>query len=430
MNDTRPEHYEAYIRRNAKWNFFANAGDLSAVNLAKAFIFTTTILPIYASYLTSSLVLIGLIPAILEVGFLLPQIFTARKAETLERMKPFVVKVSVWERMPYLFIATSVFLWPNAPKWFAYSMLALSIAIASGSGGIATPAWKTMLGKVIHANSRGLLFSLGIGIGGFLGIGGSFITRHLLNRYAYPLSFAYCFGLAFLGQAISWLFLTFNREPPRAMNPIHTSFRDYSRELPNVLRSDKNFSRYLIGQLFMIIGMMASTFFVLYGKHQFAISDEFAATLTMIALVSQSIGTPLIGWLSDRLGHKLMSEISALITAAGLVIALVAPSPAWLVVTFILANLGRIAMAISRICITMEFSPLEKLPTYTALSGTLLAIPTFLAPVVAGWFIDMLSYRTTFLIAIGCALLALLVSVRSVVDPRIVRQRRSTRQPE
>ena len=413
------QHYDDFVRRNRRWNFFANTGDLSAVNLARAFIFTTTILPLYVSYLTSSKVMIGFVPAVLEVGFLLPQLFFARKTETLDRMKPFVVKISIFERVPYLVIALSILLWPDSPPWFAYTMLLLGIAVASGSGGIATPAWKTMLGKIIHHDSRGLLFALGSGIGGFLGIGGALIARRLLVIYPYPISFAWCFGLAFAGQAVSWIFLTLNREPPKAMNPTHSGLFDYARQLPPVLRSDTNFSRYLLGQLFMIFGTMAATFYVLFGKSKFGIDDEFAATLTMIALLGQSAGTPLVGWLSDRLGHKLMGEAGAWMNIAALIVLLVAPSPGWLAATFILMNLGRTALLISRMSITMEFSSIEKLPTYTALTGTLLAIPTFFAPVFGGWGIDIFGYRATFIIAIAFSLVGFVISRRGVTDPRV-----------
>ena len=98
--DTGSAEYEDFIRRNYRWNFFANVADLTWVNLARSFIFSSTILTLYASYLTSSAVLIGLIPAVQQVGFLLPQLLTARYAETLSRKKPFVVKASVWERLP------------------------------------------------------------------------------------------------------------------------------------------------------------------------------------------------------------------------------------------------------------------------------------------------------------------------------------------
>ncbi|MBT3272656.1 MAG: hypothetical protein HN368_05850, partial [Spirochaetales bacterium] len=209
------ELYNDEIEKHRRWNFFANAADLSAVNLASTFIYSTTILTLYASYLTSSAVLIGLIPALQQVGYLLPQLLSANMTERLENNKQFVVKVSVVERIPYLFVTLGIFLIPNAPPWLGYAVLAMSIGIATGAAGIATPAWKAMLGKLIHPDRRGALFAAGLSIGGLLGIGGTFFARRILNTYNYPISFALCFLLSFIFQSISWLFLTMNREPSR-----------------------------------------------------------------------------------------------------------------------------------------------------------------------------------------------------------------------
>ena len=98
------DSYEQEIRRHRRWNFAVNASDLIAVNLARSFIFSSTILTLYASYLTHSAILIGLIPAVQKVGYLLPQLILARRAEGMDRKKPFVVRVSVVERVPYLVI--------------------------------------------------------------------------------------------------------------------------------------------------------------------------------------------------------------------------------------------------------------------------------------------------------------------------------------
>ena len=121
-------------------------------------------------------------PAIYEVGFLLPQLLMSRRAESLSVKEPFVVRMSVLERLPFLFISLSIFLRPQAPLWFAYLMLALNIAVASSAGGLATPAWKGMLGKVIRPQRRALLFSLGSDVGGFLGIGGALLKAQLGGR--------------------------------------------------------------------------------------------------------------------------------------------------------------------------------------------------------------------------------------------------------
>jgi MFS family permease len=413
--------YEGEIEKNRKWNFAVNALDLISVNLAKSFIFSTTVLTLYASYLTDSAVLIGLVPAVQQVGYLLPQLFFARRAEMLCRKKPFVVKISVMERLPYLFIALSVFLWPHSPRWFAYSVLALNIGMATGFAGLATPAWKAMLGKVIHPNRRGLLFSIGVGVGGLLGVAGAFLTRHVLDSVSYPTSFGICFFLSFVAQAISWFFLTLNREPSKKPDIQVPSLRDYFAELPGVIRKNSNFAWYLASQLLVILGTMGVSFYIIYGRYNFGVSDGFAGSLTMVALITQSAGVPLLGWLSDRLGHKWLGEFATLLGGAALVLMLFIPAPGWLYPVFIMMNLSLTGTQISRACITMEFGGLDKLPTFTALSGTLLGVPTLLAPILGGWVLDLFGFSTLFAAALGFSLCGLMLLHIVVRDPRISR---------
>jgi MFS family permease len=415
--------YEQRIERDRRWNFAVNASDLVAVNLAKSFIFSSTILTLYASYLTSSAVLIGLIPAIQQVGYLLPQLLTARKSETLARFKPYVVRISVMERLPYLFIALAIFAWPGAPSWFAYAMLAVNIGVATGCAGLATPPWKGMLAKVIHPDRRGLLFSLGVGAGGLLGVGGAWLSRAILEHRPFPISYGLCFLLAFAGQAISFFFLTLNREPKLEVTTTAPSLRDYMAELPQILRGDRNFSRYLASQTLFIVATMASSFYVIYGRYHFGLSDGFAAGLTMVALLTQSAGTPVLGALSDRLGHKWLGEASSWLGAAALVMMLFIPGPGWLYPVFILANLAVAGMGVSRSCITMEFGRSEKLPTFTALSGTLLGIPSLVAPVLGGWILDAAGFGPLFAAALAAALAGWAVLRWGVTDPRMSRRR-------
>jgi MFS family permease len=424
--DTGSAEYEDFIRRNYRWNFFANVADLAWVNLARSFIFSSTILTLYASYLTSSAVLIGLIPAVQQVGFLLPQLLTARYAETLSRKKPFVVKVSVWERLPYLFIALSVFLWPGAPRWFAYTVLALNIAVASGSGGIATPAWKTMLGKVIHPDRRARLFSTGYGLGSLMGVGGAALARFILDRYEYPRSFAICFLLSFLAQGLSWLFLTFNREPEGETSQASGNFFTYLKRLPSVLKENPNFTRYLVSSVLVLFGAMGINFYIIYAREVFQISDGFAANLTLVALVSQSLGIPMLGWFSDRFGHKWLAEFAALFGTAAVILMFFVPARGWMYPVFILMNLSVAGMSISRLSITMEFSGIDRLPTFTAIAGTVFAIPILLAPLIGGWILDMAGFDALFGTGLTLYVVGWAVLHFRVQDPRLHRRRPKT----
>ncbi len=418
MNESE---YESEINRHRRWNFFVNAADLTSVNLAKSFIFSTTVLTLYASYLTSSGPLIGLIPAIQQVGFLLPQLLTARRAEGLSRKLPFVARLSTMERLPYLFISLAIFLWPGAPQWFAYTMLAVNIAVASGSAGLCTPGWKAMLGKIIDPNRRGLLFSLGVGLGGFLGIGGALLARHMLDTFSYPFSYGLCFLLSFLFQVISWLFLILNREPARKPKVVSPSARHYFRGLIPFLKQNPNFSWYLAGSVLAIFGSMAASFYIIHARDAFQIAGGFAASLTMAALVTQSIGTPALGWLSDRKGHKWLNELSILLGAASLVLMLFIPGEGWMYPAFILMNLSMAGIHISRASITMEFGGIDRLPTYTALAGTILGIPTLLGPVAGGWILDLFGYRTLFVTALILSLAGWALIRLRVRDPRVYR---------
>ena len=62
----------------------------------------TTMIPLFVATLTSSATLIGLVPAIHTVGWQLPQLFLAKRIAKMERVKPYVMFMTVQERLPIL----------------------------------------------------------------------------------------------------------------------------------------------------------------------------------------------------------------------------------------------------------------------------------------------------------------------------------------
>ncbi|MHB1318896.1 MAG: hypothetical protein ACYCYF_09795, partial [Anaerolineae bacterium] len=90
------QDYQAYLSKHENWNFWVNALDLTFYHTATSFIYGATVLSLYASYLTDSAVLIGLIPALQGVMFLLPQMLLARHTQTLPRMKPLLARISIF----------------------------------------------------------------------------------------------------------------------------------------------------------------------------------------------------------------------------------------------------------------------------------------------------------------------------------------------
>ncbi|MFO7916717.1 MAG: MFS transporter [Anaerolineae bacterium] len=414
------EVYEDYIQEHQTWNFVVNSLDLTFYNLAVSFIFGATVLSLYASYLTASAVLIGLLPAIQSVGYFLPQLLTARRAGWLARKKPLVQKISVFERLPYLVVALSILLWPKAPSWFSYSLLALCLAVATGSGGLASPAWKSMLAKVIPVERRGRLFGLSRALGGLLGVGGAAYARHVLDAYPYPTSFGICFLLCFCFQALSWLCLSLNREPAREPTKPEESATSYWRRLPGVLGDNPNYARFLVGRSLVIMSTMATTFYVIYGRAAYDITDAFTANLTMAALISQTVSNPLLGWLADHRGNIWVMEVSTLAGGMGLLMALFSSSATWLYGVFMLANAATTGMALAGMSITMEFGDAEEMPIFSALANTITAIPILLAPILGGWIVDVAGFWTLFIAGLSFAVAGCAVMHWCVREPREV----------
>jgi MFS family permease len=92
---------------------------------------------------------------------------------------------------------------------------------------------------------------------------------------------------------------------------------------------------------------MGSTFYILYAKQRFQVDDAFAANLTMAALISQTISTPLLGWLADHWGHKLLTELTTVIAILGVLLIAVAPGPIWLYGVFMLVNAATAGLSIA-----------------------------------------------------------------------------------
>ncbi|MHB0857984.1 MAG: MFS transporter [Anaerolineae bacterium] len=415
-----PQAYEAYIRKHERWNFVVNLLDLTFFNLALSFIYGSTVLSLYASHLTDSAILIGLIPALQGVGYFLPQLLAAPTAQRLARKKPMVVKYSMMERFPYLFVTLGILAWPDAPRGLAFAILAISLTLAFVSGGLGGPAWYAMLAKVIRPERRGLLFGLSAATGGLTGIAGAALSRHVLSTYAYPMSFGISFLLCFVCQVLSWICLTLNREPAQEPTGAALSLAAYWRKLPQVLRTNTNFSRYLASRTLLILGGMSGAFFILYARRSFAVSDSFAADLTMAALISQTAVTPALGWLADRRGHKWLVEVTALIGASAVGVALLAPTASWFYGVFMLLSMGTSGMGVATMSLTMAFCGHEDVPTYSALTNTLMALPILLAPIIGGWLVDVVGYQALFVTALALTTLGLGALHWGVREPRHV----------
>jgi MFS family permease len=417
---TDQQEFERQVEANFGWNFGANLWDIAFITFGMSLVSQTTIMPLLVSELTASKIVIGLIPVIYRLGFLLPQFLTANFSERLRVSKPFVMLLGgLGERVPYLLIGLVV-LWLAVPApTLTLALFYLLLATTATTNGMATPAWFSMIAKVIPVHRRGLWSGVARSLGALLGIAGGAFSGRLLTNWPFPQNYGYSFLAAFAFVAISWLGLAANREPASPSVKPHTSLGSYLRRLPEVLRRDNNYVRFVISRSVAIVGAMAGGYFVVYGKENIEGALEQVGTLTAILIGTQAVTNLLWGLLADRKGHKVVLCAAAAFMAVTATIAWLASSPAWLWVTFGLLAVSMSGESVSRMNIILEFCAPEDRPTYIGLTNTLLA-PATLAPILGGALATWFSYRGMFVVAAIFSVAGSVLLAFWVKEPRAV----------
>ena len=409
---------EKSVRKHLRFNLTVNLLDGAFFGLGWGFGSIGTILPLFVSHLTSSALLIGLIPSIHAVGWQLPQLFMANSVARLRRYKPMVMLITIHERVPYLGLAlVALFLGRLGSK--AALVLTFGMLIWQGLGaGFVANAWQSMVAKIIPSDWRGTFFGAQAAIANVLMSLAAIAAGYLLDRIHTPLNFTLCFILTAAGMGLSYLFLGLTREPVDNEKSIPERQPSPWKGGLEVLRRDKNFTAFLVIRLLSQFATMGFAFYIVYGLRRFGMSDLTAGFLTAALTITQTVASAAMGWLGDRFGHRAMLIAGSLAVMLSSLMAWRAPSIGWLYPVFILSGLANVAYWTIGMAITMEFGGEETRPTYIGLSNTLVAPFTIIAPLIGGWIAQTSGFQTTFMVsAVGGLVIAVLL-FWLVRDPR------------
>ncbi|MFN3699609.1 MAG: MFS transporter, partial [Dictyoglomus sp.] len=234
--------------KDYRWNFIVDSIDYALFSLGMTFGSIQTLLPLFAKHLGAGNIEIGFIPAIANLGWAIPAIIGAKYSENYKRKLDLVLKVTMGERLPYLFMALiAFFIVPNNPRLALYLSF-LMLGIATFSMGFLGPPWMAMIGKVINPNKRGAFFAVGNGLGAIMGVGGAGLARVILSRYPFPQNFGYTFLCASIALLISFIFLALTREVPDEEEKDDIPLKEYIKGIKQAFL-DKNFKNYTISRI-------------------------------------------------------------------------------------------------------------------------------------------------------------------------------------
>jgi MFS family permease len=399
------------IQRHYRWNFLVNTLDGASFWCGMSFFSSTIILPLFVSHFTDTPLAIGLISFLGWGGVLLPQLFMANVVERAPRKKFFPVTLGFFlERLPVFLLAPMTYLLATSQPDLTLVLFFLLYAWHNLGAGVIIVGWQDMIAKVIPVEKRGRFFGIANFIGNGTGILGALAVPFILEIKPFPMGYVLTFSITGGMIFLSWVFVSLTREPAVYNRKPVVSQNAYLRSLPDILRRDRNFRRYLFAQIIFSLSGMATGFLVVYSVQTWDLPDGEAGAYLIALQIGLALANLFFGFLADRKGHKLSLEICFLLSAGSLLLAILAPSPAWFFLIFFLRGAVNAGTMISGVAIVYEFTDPDNRPTYIGLANTLPGVVVTLAPVLGGWLAGVLSYQTMFILSalIGTAGWALL----------------------
>jgi MFS family permease len=408
---------EKYIRTHLRFNVAVNLLDGTLFGLALGFASFSTIIPLFVTHLTDSAILIGLAPAFHSIGWQLPQLFNAGQIARAREYKPIVLRNTIHERTPFLVLAIIAFLIPWIGARFALVIAFLALAWQGIGGGFTANPWTSFVSKIIPSELRGTFFGIQGGLVNLAISVAAIGAGYLLNEVDYPNNFALSFLLASLALVASYLAIARTREPVDTEKIVSTEQVSFWQDAKSILAKDSNFNWFLVVRFLMQFATMGFGFYILLGLRRFDMDSITAGYLTAALTLTSTFANAGMGWLGDRIGHRVMLILGAAASVLSSVIAWFATSILWLYPAFMLSAFGLVAVWTIGITFTVGFGSDTERPTYIGLSNTLITPATIFAPILGGWMIDTLGFEPTFGLSafIGIITAGILISV--VKDP-------------
>jgi len=409
---------EAYARKHLRFNLAVSMLDATFFGVGWGFSSFGTIIPLFVSQLTSSAILIGLIPSIHAVGWQLPQLFTAQRVARLRRYKPMVMWMTIHERIPFMGLALLAWFLPHMSPTVALVLIfVLLIWQGLGSGFTANP-WQSMIAKIIPQDSRGTFFGMQSAVANVLISLAAVGAGYTLDLLKTPLDFAVCFLIASVGYWLSMFVLGQTREAEDTEKEIPAEQPALFQGMGRILRTDRNFVWFLVMRVLYQFATMGFAFYIVYGLRRFNMDAVTAGYLTAALTITQTVANAGMGWLSDRVGHRRVLIVGMLAVAVSSAVAWVGPSISWLFVSMIVSGLANVAFWTIGMAMTVEFGNEVDRPVYIGMSNTLVAPATILAPILGGVIADMAGFQTTFMLSAIGGVLTTALLVFMIRDPR------------
>jgi Na+/melibiose symporter-like transporter len=275
-----------------------------------------------------------------------------------------------------------------------------------------------MISKIIPSESRGTFFGTQAAIANLCISGAAVGAGYLLDGLDTPFDFTACFLVASLFFTLSFFALALTREPADYDKVIEESPPPFWHGAGRILKRDRNFNWFLGARILSQFATMGFAFYIVYALRRFQMDEVTAGYLTAALTISQTVANASMGWLGDRVGHRLMLILGAAGATLSSLLAWIAPSLGWFFPIFMLAGFANVSIWTNGMTMTVDFSGEAERPFYIGLAQTLTAPATIIAPIAGGWIADTQGFASTFALSTLLSVIMMAILIFLVKEPR------------
>jgi len=375
----------------------------------------------YMTFLGASSMQIGLVSAIFWAGFAFPQLYGAYAWESKPVKKRYMAWSLILSSLGFLFTGIYIVLTGAANESLSIWLFLILFAWACVVGGVYIPANFTLLYKIIPTSRLGQLLGImfSIQFGGLFLSG--FAIRAVNNSHAEPMNYAVLFILTFVITIAASLVVFALSEPEGEIVKSAPSFGAYIGKLANVYRTDRLFSKFIIGKWLMSGHYVMIAFLLSYLLRERGFNPSNAGWFSALNGFGLFIGGFTITKIADVYGPKYMLITAQAFAILYTLIAWLVPttSPVIIFAAFIITGLAQISDNVGYTNMSLLCCPTEDKSTYVAAVNIGIILPLIFLPIIMGKLMDLgvFSYNGMFATAVVMMIVAIIYLSTVVRNP-------------
>jgi MFS family permease len=392
-----------------------------------------TFLPAYLHLLSGSDFMVGLGQSLQQLGGVVSPVIGATQIEHCKRVLPVAMLMGTLMRVQILGVALAGFFLHGTAALVAILFFLFLLGLFSGPQSV---AFQLLLGKVIPIARRGRLQALRNVTGGAIAAALAwFAGRYLIQRNVlgngYSTTFLLAFVLTSLGLTALRLLM---REPEPPTVREKARLVDRIRDFPALFAADRSFAFFMLAQTLATAGRVAAPFYILFAGHSMALDGANLGLVSLAFLGADTVTNMGWGFAGDRFGFRSTFIASLLLWIAATVLLVVAPmfpgagpgAPGGFALgvhglifcAFFGLGAAQSGFQMSSQTMVLEFGVRDDIAMRLALTTTAQGAMSALGPLAGGIIASTLGYSVLFGTSISFLIVALLVLIVLVDEPR------------